>query len=385
MPADRGRPDGRLQRVPDQRRHHRERHRGRLREDPPLVLEGVDGVGVVAVDRRLVVSADHERRRPQHGQRPERRHLRAGQRPDGVERAHGRQHRAGLGARVVQHRGDRDGRLGHRPRRGQVAEVDEPVRLPTGAHHVVVGDVEVHGLVRQLPGHRLDRGPGRGRGRLHLGALAGIGDVRREPGDHLRGVAQVPLQRAVQAGMAEPGQGDARPPGHLPQPGDDHRGQVPGPGERASGQVAQHPGDPRTVRARHHRPQRAPRRPAPQGGDAQVRAGPGELVGRGVLRGDLLLAEHRVGDLEHADRVAAVEQQQVGVLLAAQCPRGDAPAELLLDEPARFRLGHRRRGTDRVAEEVEADGHAAHRKAPGTPPGPSTRCGRARMGRCGPG
>ena len=60
------------QRVADLSGHHLHRHRGGAFEDSPLVVQRTGGVFVVGVDARLMDAADHQHRRPQHDQRPQR-------------------------------------------------------------------------------------------------------------------------------------------------------------------------------------------------------------------------------------------------------------------------------------------------------------------------
>ena len=248
------------------------------------MLQGAGHVVVAVVDRGLLLAADHQHRGAQHDQRPQHRRLLGGQRPELTERTHRGQHRAGFGPGVAQHRGDRDGELADRPRGGQVAEVDDPVRGPQPprdpADHVVVGHVAVHRLPRQLPGQRLHPVPGRLSRGCHPRPQALVPHVPRQRGDHAKRVPQVPLQHPVEPRVGERTQRPAHLPGHRAQARDHPRGQVaPRARERPAGQVAKHPGQRHApVHGHGDRPvqdgpgpqpasnerRTAPRRPAPR-------------------------------------------------------------------------------------------------------------------------
>ena len=319
------RPAAQAELRPDQAGHHLGRNRRRPVEQVPLVFQRAGDVVVDAVDGGLLLAADHQHRGPQHDQRPQHRRLRRRQRPERAERAHRGQHRAGFGPGVPQHRGDRDGELADRPRGGQVAEVDDPVRGPQpaleAADHVVVGHVAVHRLPRQLPGQRLHPAPGRGRRPGHPGAQLLVPHVPGQRVHHAQRVPQVPLQHPVEPRVGERAQRQAHLPGHRAQGRDHPRGQVAARArERPAGQVAQHPGQGHAAvhrhddRSVHHRPG-----PQPGGRDALRRA---------VLRLDLGRAERRVRDLQHPGHAPGrLGQQEVAVLLAAQRLRPYRQAE----------------------------------------------------------
>ena len=342
----------------NQRRHHLGRDRHRPLEQPPLVLQGAGDVVVDAVDGGLLLAADHEHRRPHHHERPQHRGLLIGQRPQSVKRAYRGQHRAGFGPGVPQHRGDRHGELADRPRAGQVAEVDDPVRRPQppleAADHVVVGHVAVHGLPRQPSGQRLDPAPGR-RGRVrHPRPQPGVPHVPGQRVHQAQRVPQVPLQHPVEPGMVEGAQRQAHLPGHRAQARDHPRRQVaPRARERAAGQVAQHPRDGGLALDRHLD------RPVRHGRDPQVLARPGDVRGRAVLRLDLGRAERRVRDLEYPQHAAAVNQQEVAVLLTTQRLHAHREAERGRD-PFGLLVRHLRYRQRAVPEEIDPGHPRAH-------------------------
>ena len=272
------------------------------------------------------------------------------QRPDPVKRPHRGQYGARLGSGVPQQRGDRGGQLAHRPGGGEVAEVDHAVRHPKPvlqrADQVVVGQVGVDGLPRQVPGQRLHPRPGLARRRLDPVPQRLVADVPGQLGHHPAGVPQVPLQHPVQARVGEVAQCPADLPGHRADARHDPRRQVLLAAQRAAAQVAQHPRGRRAVRGGHqHRAVRGRRRPQPGRRGGQVR-------GRLVLGRDLGRAERRVGDLQHAEHGGVrPDEQEVGVLLAAQRVGVGNQAELGRDPFGFLGADHRHRQCP-VAEEV---------------------------------
>ncbi len=69
-----------VERDEDRRLHQLERHRGRHREDFPLVGQVVTAVVIVRVDTDLLLTTEHQHRRPGNNQRPQRQQLFALQR-----------------------------------------------------------------------------------------------------------------------------------------------------------------------------------------------------------------------------------------------------------------------------------------------------------------
>ena len=332
--------------------HDLSRHADRLIKAGPLVLERPVHVLVPAVERGLLLPAHHQHRGPQHHQRPQRFGLHRRQRPHRVKRAHRGQHRARLGPGVPQHRRDRHRQLAHRPRPGQVAEVDHPVRRPPpvhdGAHHVVVGHVAVDRLPRQLPGQRLDPPPGPRRRLGHPRPQPRVPHMLRQHSDHPVGVPQIPLQHPLEPRMPEPAQRPAHPPRHRAEPRHHPRRQVPAPGQRPPGQVPQHPHDRRlTTHRSNNRPVRHRPRPQP---------GRGHQFRRRVLRLDLGPAERRIRDLQHArHRPAVPPQQEVAILLAPERKSQNLHDERRCREPHRLLRAHDRHRQPAASEEVDPD------------------------------
>ncbi|MNI63278.1 hypothetical protein D3C73_1186370 [compost metagenome] len=112
---------------------------------------------------------------------------------------------------MVQQRRAGHRQVGDAPGADQVAEVDHALQLPlalpiTLPDHVVIGDVHVDGLYRQLV-HQWPQSLICLLGGLRdQGTLAIVLDHRQQVRDQCVGVAGVPLQGALQAGMAEIGQ-----------------------------------------------------------------------------------------------------------------------------------------------------------------------------------
>ena len=256
---------------------------------------------------------------------------------------------------MAQHRGHRDGQFGHRPGPHQVTEVDQPVRQAAGAaHHVVVGDVAVDHLHRQIGGDIGDRPPGGRRRGLDRIAAVRVGDV---VGEHLHGalrVAQIPLQHPLDSGVGEARQRPAGPARELTESGHPLRAQISVTAERPAAKVGQDAREKSLL-------------PADLGdragsGQFDVACSPkaftgGDERGGGVLGLNLGQAERRVGDLEHSDRLPRViVQQEVGVLLAAEFGDGGLHAEMLRGDGASlFGVDGRDRQLGR-REEVE-QGH----------------------------
>ncbi len=345
---------GEAELVPYHGGHDLDRDGYRLLEAGPFVFEGAVHVLVAAVQHRLLLTAYHQHRGPQHHQRPQHRRLRGRQRPHRTERAHRGQHRARLGPGVPQHGRDRDRELPDRPRAGQVAEVDHPVRRPPPVHaraddradDVVIGHVAVHRLPRQVPGQRLDPPPGIRRRRGHPVPQPRIPHVPRQHRDHPEAVPQIPLQHPLEPRMSEGTQRPAHPPRHRPELRHHPRRQVPRPREGAAIQVPQHPPQRGPGTNRHlHRPVRRNPGPQPVHGVNELR--------RRVLRLDLGPAERRIRDLQHARRPAVPLQEEIAVLLAAQRKSPDHQAE----RGSCYQLGrvdrHQRDGEPALREEVD--------------------------------
>ena len=222
------------------------RHRRRLLEDPPLAVDALRGICVLAaVELHLVLAAHDEHGAAQHHQGPDRRDLRRRQGPELVERPDRGQHRHGFGARVVQHGRDRDRELGDGPAARDVAEVDEPVGQPDAAlrraHHVVVGEVEVHRLSGEVGCHHAELRPRRCRGVRDPLPSRRIGMMRRQQLDDAIGDLRIPLEHAVEPGVVEVGEGEDGARGEFAHACDGRGREVGVAGERAAAEVLDDP------------------------------------------------------------------------------------------------------------------------------------------------
>ena len=223
-----------------------------------------------------------------------------------------------------------------------------------GAHHVVVGDVAVDHLMRQFARQVGDRAPRRHRGRLDQPPPHRIRHIVCQQVDGPIGVLQIPLQYPVDTRVVECGQRPAGPARERSQRGPAVRRDVAFSAHGAAGQVGDDPrvqqpaGAVGDLRDRGHAGQ------PDVAGAPHAWIGIGDELCRGVLGLDLDTTEHRVGDLEHADRLpVGGRQQKIGVLLAAQRARGDVEAEVFVRDRHRVVDRDRRGGQFRGLEEVE--------------------------------
>ena len=86
--------------VADLRRHHIDGYLDGAFEDPPILVLAGDGVGVFSVDRGLLKTTDHQHRRAQHDQGPQRLDFRRTQRAHRMEGLDGRKRGGWFGAVV---------------------------------------------------------------------------------------------------------------------------------------------------------------------------------------------------------------------------------------------------------------------------------------------
>ena len=109
--------------------------------------------------------------------------------------------------RIVQNeRLDPDAQIRDPPGRDQVAEVDQARWHPAArviAHrdHVVIGDISMHGMDRQVCGDRRQQRLGETHSAQRLGAPALVRHMVNERIDNMPGAAEVPLDRAIEAGV----------------------------------------------------------------------------------------------------------------------------------------------------------------------------------------
>ncbi len=157
---------------------------------------------------------------------------------------HGWQDAQRVALGVVQQRGAGYRQVGDTPGAQQVAEIDHALQLPlargvAGPDRVVVGDVQVHGLDRQLRG---ERGQMRG---CHAGGLfdtrasCRVGQYRQQVVDQRLGVLRVPLQGARQAWVVEAGEGFVQPGAEAAQLGHQVRRHMPEAGQRLAFDVVE--------------------------------------------------------------------------------------------------------------------------------------------------
>lgn len=126
---------------------------------------------------------------------------------------------------MVQQGGAGHRQVGHAPGTQQIAEVDHPLHLPvalliTVPDHVVIGNVQVHGLDRQLRRQWLQAGAGGPSDLFDLGVSLRIRQGRQQVLDQRLGMARVPLQRALQARVVEAGERLVDPGAQRAQLGD---------------------------------------------------------------------------------------------------------------------------------------------------------------------
>ena len=252
------------------------------------------------------------------------------QRTDRVKGLDAGQDRRGLGAGMAQHRGQRDGDLGDCPGVRQVAEVDDAVRK----RDRVGRDTTTLASVRSRCTAWRGRSSARGAIRDHASAAAVVSDRERGSAtcptravDDVVAVAEVPLQRAVQAGMAEVRQGAADSARQLAHACDDRRRQVARVEQRAARQEPQEPDVGGSVDQVGHRRGRLAREVRQRHRDPQRRLRRGDSSAAASCAASSVCGEGGVGDLQNTEHpVVVVVDQEVLVLVAAKGfhPRGQA-------------------------------------------------------------
>lgn len=304
-------------RLQDRRLHQRGGYGAGSIEYLPFMGDVVAGVLVVRIDGQLLLAAEHQHRGAVQDQRPQGAQLRLLQRVHRVIGTDRRQDAQGVALGVMQ-----QGRAGYRqvgdaPGAQQVAEVDDPLHLPlplvvAGPDHVVIGDVQVDCLLRQLRDQGLQascRHPG---DLFDLRPSLPILQHRQQVFDQHLGMARVPLQRTLKARVIEVGERQVNPGTKRAQFGNYPRRQVLEARQRLTVDVLEqsHPQlltidvQRQQVRAIAGWPHRRHRQPFA----AQV-------TQRGMLGLELHLTIACVTSLEHVARPVAVETQ-VQVLLA---------------------------------------------------------------------
>ena len=312
--------------------HHGAGHRCCLGEDAEFAIQRGVGVRVPGVEAYLLTAAEYEYHSAQGDQWPQCLDLVLAQRTCGMEGADGGQCVDRREAVVVQQRGQGHRNFVDRPRSTDIAEVDDGVGERPGCRrreNVVVGDVEVTELKGQVGRHRMQ---------LTQGRCGDVGDeiadilvrlVGQQRRDDAIGMAQIPLQHPARRRVVDIGECDA----HLSCEFTHPRG-------RGGGEI---------VRAHQRCPRDefddpavdAPLRRVPPCGHRSARAddhlrGTQRRLSLGndacgeVLQLDLGLAEHRVAELEDADRGTTVDvaNHEVLVLLAAQFGEGACQSEV---------------------------------------------------------
>ena len=127
--------------------------------------------------------------------------------------------------------------IGNAPGVHEVTKIDHALKLPmtlsiTLPHHVVVGDVHMHCLPRQVIGQGADTLFDLLGHLLQCRAVRKIVQRRQQMRDQSLRVAWVPLQRAVQSRMLEPRQRLAHAPTQVTKSGDHPAPQVRQMGQR---------------------------------------------------------------------------------------------------------------------------------------------------------
>ncbi|MNZ69948.1 hypothetical protein D3C78_882650 [compost metagenome] len=139
----------------NRRFHQFERHAGGDVKDFPFVTEVVTNVAVARIDAQLLLTAEHQHRSASNDQRPKGFELGFGQRIERMVGLDGRQDAQWIALGMME-----QGRAGYRqvgdsPGVQQITEIDDPLQLPlallvTLPDSVVIGDVQMHSLHRQL-------------------------------------------------------------------------------------------------------------------------------------------------------------------------------------------------------------------------------------------
>ena len=198
-------------RLKNRRLHQGKRHAVGDLEDFPFVRKVGAAVMIVRVDAHLLLATEHQYRRTGHDQRPQCAQFGFSQRVEGVIGGDGRQNAQRIAFGVVQQGGAGHRQIGNAPGAQQVAEVDHALQLPLAfgvalPDRIVVGDVEVHGLLRQLIQQRRQGLLRLGGGGLDADLARAFGEHWQQVGNQCLGVLRVPLQGAFEAGMGEVGQ-----------------------------------------------------------------------------------------------------------------------------------------------------------------------------------
>ena len=182
----------------------------------------------------------------------------------------------------------------------------------------------------QRRGERGEPGDRSRRGLLDDGAPPGVAHRPRQLRDDVRGPAQVPLRRPVEAGVLEPGQRAGEPGPEPPEVGDDDGREVARPGERRPLDEGQQADADRVVAVGD-----LVQQGAVDGGQRHRRDEVGGVLRQveqgGVLGRERVAAPATVGDLEDHATVSGVDQD-VAVLLAAQLAGGAGDAVQLVGE-----------------------------------------------------
>ena len=153
------------------------------------------------------------------------------QRVDRVIGLHRRQNHKRIAAGVMQQCSAGHRQIGDAPGAHQVAEIDDALQLPMAPrialpHRVVVGDIHVNRLHRQLLEQRLQAALSLFGCVSDQCALMLILDHRQQMADQRAGVARIPLQRALKARMIKTGQRQIHLTAEPTKPGHDFFAQM---------------------------------------------------------------------------------------------------------------------------------------------------------------
>ena len=179
----------------------------------------------------LLLTAEHQHCRAGDDQRPQHLQIFALQRRDSVAGLDRRQEGKRITVGMVQQRRAGHRQVGNSPGTHQIAKIDHALYTPvplgiTLPHHIVIGDIHVHRLPRQVCRQRLDMRldlPGH---LLQSSTLRQVGQGCQQVGDQCLRVARVPLQGARKARVLEICQREAHLPAQLTKAFDHGAAQV---------------------------------------------------------------------------------------------------------------------------------------------------------------
>ncbi|MNM46548.1 hypothetical protein D3C81_574880 [compost metagenome] len=198
--------------LQDRRLHQFERHAGGDVEDLPLMGQIVAAIAVTRVDAQLLFTAQYQHRGAGHHQWPQGFEFGFGQRVERMVGLDCRQYPQRVAFGVMQQCRAGHRQVGDAPGVHQVAEIDDALQLPLALliarpDGVIIGDVQMYRLHRQLVEQRLQTFPGLLCGGTYPRLLRAFGQHRQQVSDQCLGVPWVPLQGSFEPRVGEVGQG----------------------------------------------------------------------------------------------------------------------------------------------------------------------------------